>query len=418
MRSVWKWLPLLAGLLAGPAFAGEYRQPLIIGGKDVVASYPFMTALVLATDASNYNGQFCGGTLVASRWVLTAAHCAREVARASDLAVVVGQSVLGGNSAGRIAVDAIVVHQSFNDVELTNDVAVLHLAHAATATPVPLATAAQVLALPHGEDVLAIGWGDTDPAATYSFPQTLQEVTLDFIPQADCDFARYYGFDITADQVCAADLANDALPTVAGGLGVCGGDSGGPLLHGSTQIGIVSYGSDSDACAVAGKPDGFANVGYLRDWIDGATGSADVGVEARRFVVPGSETLSDIRVTVTNHSPVNTATTVAVRLHMLSGGLAWLDLGTTAGCDALTGNCLLGDLVPGAAVVLTFRVEAAAGASWQAAATSAYPGDYNPGNNEATVAVNIVVPPASGSGGGGAVGGLLALLAVLGLRRC
>ncbi|HEX9925419.1 MAG TPA: trypsin-like serine protease [Anaerolineae bacterium] len=50
--------------------------PQIVGGT--LASpgeYPWQVALVTASQANPYNGQFCGGSLIAPQWVLTAAHC-------------------------------------------------------------------------------------------------------------------------------------------------------------------------------------------------------------------------------------------------------------------------------------------------------------------------------------------------------
>jgi len=51
----------------------------VIGGKDAENNeYPWMAALVYREHESVADGQFCGGTLINSNWVLTAAHCVRD----------------------------------------------------------------------------------------------------------------------------------------------------------------------------------------------------------------------------------------------------------------------------------------------------------------------------------------------------
>ncbi|XP_047098538.1 trypsin 5G1-like [Schistocerca piceifrons] len=53
-----------------------------------------------------------------------------------------------------------------------------------------------------------------------------------------------------------------------GGIAACKRDSGDPLVSGSTQVGIVSWGSSR--CEAT--PGVFANVGNLRSWIRSASG--------------------------------------------------------------------------------------------------------------------------------------------------
>jgi secreted trypsin-like serine protease len=235
----------------------------IIGGVPVTSTdgFQFMAAILDESFGGNdYNKQYCGGSLIAPTWVLTAAHCVEDVTL-GNLRVAIGRTLLNSNppQGEKIAVKRVEVHPNYNRVSLAHDAALLELISSSSFTPIRLAVAPNDDVLESGGRMLTvIGWG-TVSTGKMNYPNDLRKVDVPVVDDATCGSTYRSSLD-AATMVCAG----------APNIDSCYGDSGGPLFDkGSrTQVGIVSWGN---GCAKKRFPGVYSEVNNtaIRSWISG-----------------------------------------------------------------------------------------------------------------------------------------------------
>lgn len=236
-------VPVVVGTAsADPASA---NQPRIVGGdKASLADHPYAVYL---TDAGG--NQFCGGVIVSSTAVATAAHCAKAVAK-QDMRVVAGREDKRSDDGDVLAVSRVWISQGYNDPTQGNDIAVLTVRGQLGYRPAKLPESSDAAAYREGTKATVLGWGRIADGGDRS------------------DYLRSAQVPVVSDSACHADYSVYDQKTMVcagyteGGIDACQGDSGGPLVVGDTLIGIVSFG---DGCGKAGKPGVYTRVSAFTD---------------------------------------------------------------------------------------------------------------------------------------------------------
>ncbi|GAA3115671.1 serine protease [Streptomyces echinatus] len=208
-------------LLASPT-ASAAPQPIVGGTTTTTTAYPFMMQI---TDASQ--NQFCGGTLVAPKKVVTAAHCMVGEST-SSVRVVGGRTYLNGTNGTVSRVSKIWINPEYTDATNGDDVAVLTLSTSMPYTTAKYVSSSQTGVYAAGSTARILGWGTTSENGGSS--NQLRTATVPVVSDSSCRSS--YGSDfVQSDMVCAG--------YTSGGVDTCQGDSGGPLLIGASWQGSL-----------------------------------------------------------------------------------------------------------------------------------------------------------------------------------
>ncbi|MEM6305204.1 MAG: serine protease [Pseudomonadota bacterium] len=292
--------------IASPEADREVSR-VLNGSVAAPGAFPFQVALMVETEP-NMAAQFCGGSMIQTDVVLTAAHCVVEerddgyyVSDPSKIYGLVG-TVNIAEGGDFVRVSKITVHPDYNPRSFDSDVALLKLERKPKVPfdviKIPTESYADQLEQP-GTESIVVGWGRTE---TGKSSHQLMEGRIKVLPRAACNDVFLSGRRSAAAKAFATatnileipgDKANQlwadmnaAVPlpvtenmicagTPVGPRGACDGDSGGPLMLRQSdgtliQAGVVSWGlaaQEQPGCERNAKFSMYTRMGNYTDWV-------------------------------------------------------------------------------------------------------------------------------------------------------
>ncbi|XP_046599054.1 transmembrane protease serine 9 [Neodiprion lecontei] len=247
---------LLLGVILALAACGaeggisRFSEGRIVGGEaTTIEEHPYQVSII-------YNNEHvCGGSLISSRWILTAAHCIDGLTT-SLLNVRAGSTYRSSGGTLITSISSVIIHEYYDEDSYDYDVGLMQLTSA-----LALSTTVATVTLPSssytidiGTQCTVAGWGKTSYGGTLS--ETLLYLTVPIVSQTSCSATYIYRNTVTDQMICAG--------YTTGTMDTCQGDSGGPLVYNGIQVGIVSWGAE---CATVGYPGVYTRVSAIREWI-------------------------------------------------------------------------------------------------------------------------------------------------------
>ncbi|KAF5304055.1 hypothetical protein FQA39_LY01840 [Lamprigera yunnana] len=260
--------PQQCGIRHSQGINGRIKNPVYVDGDSEFGEYPWQVAILKKDPKESV--YVCGGTLIDSLHIITAAHCVRSHSP-HDLRVRLGEWDVNHDVEFYPYVErdisSLDVHPEFYAGTLYNDLALLRMEQPVDFSKYPHISSA-CLPRPQedfsGHRCWTTGWGKDAFGEFGKYQNILKEVDVPIISFGSCQQRLQqtrlgYEFKLHPGFICAGGEE---------GKDACKGDGGGPMVceRGGTWkvVGVVSWGI---GCGQPGIPGVYVNVAHYLDWI-------------------------------------------------------------------------------------------------------------------------------------------------------
>ncbi|XP_066252034.1 uncharacterized protein [Euwallacea similis] len=236
---------------------------VVKGSLASAGDYPWQATLRI--NGQGKSSHWCGAVVIASRWVLTAAHCLEGYPKGAYIVVAGEYNVDEEEGTEQQAfIEEYYLHEDFRkDHKMGNDIAMILL----KGEGFKLNQDIQPICLPDESadyernlNCTISGFGTVETGKS-AYSHKLRAAWIPIQKIDVCKMAHIYGENIGAGMICAGYLT--------GGVDACDGDSGGPLACLDdgvfTLYGLTSWGQ---RCGYANKPGVYVKVSAYKKWIE------------------------------------------------------------------------------------------------------------------------------------------------------